>query len=359
MSGELTHEQAHELKSGNHFTLEDALVVDNVSHSFGKNQAPKAWAKYVPKLAHPAFPSESVKGSKQNCVLHNVNLRICAGQVVALVGPSGCGKSTLFRAILGTHPAKQGSIYAGGKLVEGPSRDVGIVYQHYSLYRFLTAQENVAFGLLLDQTEWHDRLFKPWKWWPLRNKHLQQAAEWLDELGLGEHINKYPSQLSGGQRQRVAIAQALIMKPKILLLDEPFGALDESTREELQVMLLRFYDENRKAIDRKEKPPYTILIVTHELTEAFYVADRVIGLSQYHEENVCGETKKFKNSVGATIVYDKAAPIYYPQNAEQRAMFDEQLEELRNVALDPARLEKHQKFVTFWKDHTQLHGEAV
>lgn len=124
-------------------------------------------------------------------------------------------------------------------------------------------------------------------------------------------------------------------------------------------MLLRFYDENRKAIQRKEKPPYTILIVTHELTEAFYVADRVIGLSQYHEGNLCDQTGKFKNKCGATVVYDKAAPVFSPNDPKEAVLFHKQLEELRNVALDPEHLQKHQQFVTFWNDHEKLHGVVV
>ena len=106
----------------------------------------------------------------------------------------------------------------------------------------------------------------------------------------------------------MAIAQALIMKPKILLLDEPFGALDEATREELQLMLLNLYQENLAGQERKgEPPPHTILIVTHELNEALYVADRVVGLSQYHREG----------SQGATIVYDKAAPVFHPTDPKE------------------------------------------
>jgi len=133
-----------------------------------------------------------------NLVLHNVNLEIAAGQIVSMVGPSGCGKSTLLRAILGTHPPRTGEILADGTLVDGPTRDVGIVYQHYSLYDFLTAQQNAAFGLMLDQTSLLFRFSQGLNWrklrrlrfarcfqWPrLRRLHLQQAAEFLDKVGL-------------------------------------------------------------------------------------------------------------------------------------------------------------------------------
>ncbi len=155
-------------------------------------------------------------------VLNGVNLRIAAGQIVAVVGPSGCGKSTLLRAILGTHPPKAGEIVANRKRVLRPGRNVGIVYQDYSLYEFLTSRDNVAFGLMLDQTNLWFRLFQPLAWRRLRTEHRRQAVELLHKVELAEAAHLYPIEMSGGMRQRVAIAQALIMQPKILLLDEPF-----------------------------------------------------------------------------------------------------------------------------------------
>ncbi len=211
-------------------------------------------------------------------VLYDVNLRIVRGQIVALVGPSGCGKSTLLRAILGTHPPQQGRVLMNDQPVTEPGRDRGIVYQRYSLFPFLTAEKNVAFGPMLDQTSLFFRATQFWKWWALHQRHLEQARDLLCKLKLGESLKHYPAELSGGMCQRVAIAQALIMKPQILLLDEPFGALDEATREEMQQMLLDLYMENVTAKREGRPPPYTILIVTHELNEALYVADRVIGL---------------------------------------------------------------------------------
>lgn len=271
-------------------------------------------------------------------VLHDVNLQIDAGQIVSVVGPSGCGKSTLLRAILGTHPPKAGEIRIDGRVVDKPCRDVGIVYQHYTLYDFLTAEQNVAFGLMLDQTSLPFRVFQPWQWWPLHREHLEQAAAWLGKVGLGAAAKQYPSQMSGGMRQRVAIAQALIMRPKILLLDEPFGALDEATREELQVMLLLLYQENLQAKQNGETPPHTILIVTHELTEAIYVADRVVGLSQFHESG----------SQGATIVYDKPAPVFQPGDPRKFDDFFDQKEELRRVVFNPDHLQHHEEYISFW-----------
>jgi len=162
----------------------------------------------------------------------------------------------------------------------------------------------------------------------------------LKKLGLEAAAKLYPHEMSGGMRQRVAIAQALIMKPKILLLDEPFGALDEATREELQLMILRLYEENETAKKEGHEPPYTILIVTHELNEAFYVSDRVIGLSQYHKDG----------AEGAKIVYDKSAPIFHPGDPREFGIFLEQREELRRHVFDPTDLQDHEELITFWKD---------
>lgn len=276
----------------------------------------------------------------QNRILNNVNLKIRAGQIVALVGPSGCGKSTLLKAILGTHPAKEGEILASNSLITKPSRNVGIVYQNYSLFDFLTAEENVAFGLKLDQTSLPFRMLMFPKWWQERLKHMEQSREYLKRVSLEAACGRYPSELSGGMRQRVAIAQALILKPKLLLLDEPFGALDEATRESLQVMLLRFYQENLKAIQEGRQPEYTILIVTHELTEAIYVADRVIGLSRFYEGG----------DQGATIVYDKPCPVFLPDAPKDVERLVDQREELRRAVFDPSYVKRRDKYVSFWNE---------
>ena len=281
---------------------------DKVSHSFGANR-----------------------------VLHKINLRIEAGQIVGLVGPSGCGKSTLLRAIVGTHLPKEGSIYTFlhhpghmnhglESLVTRPGRDRGIVYQKYSLMQFLTARQNVALGPKLDQTTPLQRM-NLIRWLPKRKRHLRAADELLERVGLGHARDLYPDEMSGGMQQRVAIAQALIMKPRILLLDEPFGALDEAMREELNEMLLHFYQENLEAKEAGKSPPYTILIVTHELIEALYVGDRVIGLSQHWDWAAAG----YEYCPGATIVYDQPAPVFHPDDEKEHQMFVHQKEEIKRA----------------------------
>ncbi len=274
-------------------------------------------------------------------VLKDVNLQIGRGQIVALVGPSGSGKSTLLRAILGTHPPCAGEVMMDGVPFRSPHRDRGIVYQRYSLFPFLTAEENVAFGLMLDQTSLAHRCFNFFKWRKLRAAHIEQAGKFLDRVGLGAAKGQYPSELSGGMCQRVAIAQALIMRPKLLLLDEPFGALDEATRESLQLMLLQLYEENVEAKQRGEPAPHTILIVTHELNEAIYVSNRVLGLSQYHTDG----------KDGATIVYDKPAPIYRPNEPKDVSRFIDQKEELLKSVFSEKHIQRHSDFVSFWDEH--------
>lgn len=288
-------------------------------------------------------------------VLYDINLKIARGQIVSLVGPSGCGKSTLLRAILGTHPPREGQVLMNDRPVTKPGRDRGIVYQRYSLFPFLTAEENVAFGPMLDQTSLWFRWFQFWKWWQLRKHHVRHAASMLEKLKLGQSLQHYPTELSGGMCQRVAIAQALIMKPQILLLDEPFGALDEATREQMQTMLLDLYQENLAAKREGCPPPYTVLIVTHELNEAIYVADRVIGLSQYWNWQETGQAEH----PGATIVYDAVSPVFSRDSEEEAAAFTHQREELRQAVFSPDILPTRNQHVRFWQQYEQGQGVGV
>lgn len=283
-------------------------------------------------------------GSKN--VLYKCNLEIDRGQFVALVGPSGAGKSTLFRAILGTHPVNQGVILVDGQEVQGPNRNVGIVYQRYSLQESLSAEDNVASGLKLDQTSYPYRIFCFLEWWRLRQQHLAEARKLLTQFGLKDQLTSYPAQLSGGQCQRVAIAQALIMKPKVLLLDEPLGALDEAKREELQDVLHGLKLENVEAKKQGQLPPHTIILVTHELNEAFLLADRVVGVTRFWKDEITGETGIEK---GATIAYDKLIPPYTTGNFRDFTRFDDLKELLRKVAFD-GKLCDPNEHVTFWRD---------
>lgn len=287
-------------------------------------------------------------------VLYDVNLHIVRGEIVALVGPSGCGKSTLLHAILGTHPPSQGSTLMNREPYLHPNRDRGIVYQRYALFPFLTAEQNVAFGPMLDRTDILHRLGMFWTWNRTQQQIVTEATELLHKVGLSHAVHLYPNQMSGGMRQRVAIAQALIMKPQILLLDEPFGALDEATREELQGMLLQLYQENLEAKRQGQPPPYTILIVTHELNEALYIADRVIGLSQYWNWEQAGLDRP-----GATIVYDRVAPVFHPEDEREFGQFIQQRQELREVVFEPQQPHSPQEYRRFWQECADGHGAGI
>jgi NitT/TauT family transport system ATP-binding protein len=184
--------------------------------------------------------------------LHDIRLAIPPGQFVCLLGPSGCGKSTLLNAIAGFAPPTSGRIVAAGLPVAGPGPDRGMVFQEYALFPWMTVEQNVAFGLEIKGLA--------------RAAIAARVAGLLDLLGLGEFAKRYPKDLSGGMRQRVAIARVLALDSPVMLMDEPFGALDALTRRNLQDELLRLWAELGK----------TIVFVTHSIEEAIYLADRIV-----------------------------------------------------------------------------------
>lgn len=290
-------------------------------------------------------------------VLHDINLSIPQGSFVAIVGASGCGKSTLLKAILGTHPQREGSIRVAGQEVVGPSRDIGIVYQHYPLYGHMTVLKNVMVGPKWDQTSIPYRLFLKPLWWKKKREHKRLASEMLHRVGLTTSLQQYPSRLSGGMKQRVAIAQALMNKPKLLLFDEPLGALDKKIRESLQDLLIELYQQNVQARKAGLPSPYTVVMVTHELSEAFIVADRVIGLSKKWKDPITGQGG---DTLGATIVYDKATPIYEPGKVRDYERFAVEEQSLVKVVfeqdgdlVDPS---EHQ---TYWSDLQEGIGSGL
>ncbi|MDO8424969.1 MAG: ATP-binding cassette domain-containing protein [bacterium] len=281
-------------------------------------------------------------------VLFDVNLRFERGGFVSLVGPSGCGKSTLLYMILGTLKPTAGVVLVGGALVQGLSRNRGIVYQHYSLFPHLTVLENVAFGRMLDATSIPFRVLRPFAWRALRKRHLDEARDLLTHVGLGDPqtLQCYPHQLSGGMRQRVAIAQAMIMKPSVLLLDEPFGALDQATRESLQRMILQLHADNERArAEGRQDDIVTVVLVTHEIDEAILLADKVVGVSQYWNWREQG----YDRCPGATVVYSKPAPIFKPDHEAQHSAFVEQRQEIIRAAMDETVLQPPEMYRTFWK----------
>jgi NitT/TauT family transport system ATP-binding protein len=192
--------------------------------------------------------------------LRNINFKAHRREFVCVIGPSGCGKSTLIRTLAGLEEHSSGEVLLEDKPVHGPGPDRGMVFQGYTLFPWLTVKKNVMFGL---ERSGHGRMDAE-----------QQALQWIDLVGLTKFANSYPHQLSGGMKQRVAIARALANQPRILLMDEPFGALDAQTRAKMQAYLLEIW----KNID------ITVLFITHDLDEAIYLADRILVLKAHPGE---------------------------------------------------------------------------
>lgn len=193
-----------------------------------------------------SFPTSTGK------VLDDFNLNVEVGEFVSLIGPSGCGKTTALRIVAGLLEQSSGEVFIDGKLSAGPSRDKAIVFQHFNLFPWRTAIDNVAYGLEMQRVP--------------KDARMKVAHQYLDLVGLADSASKYPSELSGGMRQRIGIARALAIHPKLLLMDEPFGALDALTREYLQGQLAKICEERN----------LTTLFVTHSIDEAIYLSDRVV-----------------------------------------------------------------------------------
>ncbi|WP_300427311.1 ABC transporter ATP-binding protein [uncultured Thalassolituus sp.] len=199
---------------------------------------------------HKVFPSRNGPVT----ALKNINLNIHKREFVCVIGPSGCGKSTLIRILAGLEQPSSGQVLLNGEPVTKPGPERGMVFQGYTLFPWLSVKENIMFGL---RESGYDK-----------SAAEQEARQWIDLIGLARFENSYPNQLSGGMKQRVAIARALANRPKVLLMDEPFGALDAQTRAKMQAYLLEIW----KNID------ITVFFITHDLDEAVYLADRILVL---------------------------------------------------------------------------------
>ncbi|MCE5298895.1 MAG: ABC transporter ATP-binding protein [Methanoregulaceae archaeon] len=196
-----------------------------------------------------------VPGQPPIQALSGITLTVGDKEFVSVLGPSGCGKTTLLRIVAGLETATSGSITLDGESIDRRSSQMAMIFQEYSLYPWRTIIDNVTFGLEMQNIE--ER--------PAR----EVALEYLHLVGLDEFANRYPYELSGGMRQRVAVARAMAIEPRILLMDEPFGALDAQTRNMLQKELLEIWEKTRK----------TVLFVTHSVDEAVYLSDRIVVLT--------------------------------------------------------------------------------
>ncbi len=207
------------------------VLLDNVTVRFGSN--PASWV----------------------VALENLTLEIPDQQFAVIVGPSGCGKSSTLDLIAGLNQASEGRTLVDGVAIEKPGADRGMVPQSYTLFPWLTVQKNVEFGLSVNNVS--------------RAEREERARHYVNAVGLAQFANSYPSQLSGGMKQRVAIARALAVNPEVLLMDEPFGALDSQTRSVMQELLLKIWQDERK----------TVLFITHDIDEAVFLGDVVYVMS--------------------------------------------------------------------------------
>lgn len=207
-----------------------------------------------------------VKFGKEVCVFENLNLNIKENEFVSIIGSSGCGKTTLLNCIAGFNGNYTGEIVIDNKMIQGISSRVGVVFQDHNLFPWKTVKQNIAFGLEIKK---------------ISKKTIdKKVSEFIELFGLQGFEDFYPHQISGGMKQRVGIARALIIDPDVLLMDEPFGALDKLTRVKMQDFLLKIWKKTKK----------TIIFVTHDIDEGIFLSDRVIVLSK-RPSQILGEIK--------------------------------------------------------------------
>lgn len=188
-------------------------------------------------------------------VLENISFSIKRGEFVSIIGASGCGKSTLLNILAGVRQADSGHVTLKNKIISQPNKDIGLVFQNYGLFSWLNIQENIEFGMKING----------WS----KKERSDKAKNLLEQIHLIEDAKKYPHQLSGGMRQRVAIMRALANEPEVILMDEPFGALDYLTRKSMNDLLISIWEKTKK----------TIIFVTHDINESILLSDRVILMS--------------------------------------------------------------------------------
>ena len=224
------------------------------------------------------------KAYGERSVLERIDLEVASGAFCTLVGASGCGKTTFLRILLSQEQPTRGTIELDQEpLPPEPEPGRGVVFQRYSVFPHLTVLENVVLGLELQQSRWLGRLFGA-----ARRRALEEAEEWLAAVGLATSRDAYPSSLSGGMQQRLAIAQALILHPKVLLLDEPFGALDPGIRADMHDLIKSLW----------RKTGMTVFMVTHDIKEAFGLGTRVLVFDRVRHD------PQAPDIFGATVTYD-------------------------------------------------------
>ena len=236
-----------------------------------------------------------IQEEKEHISLQNINLNVNKGEFLCIVGPSGCGKTTLLRMIAGLDFPTHGHIFEGETEISGPSRERGYVFQQYSLFPWRNVLDNVAFGLEVKGLEEEER--------------YKKARKYLKMVGLSQYEQSYPKELSGGMKQRVAIARSLVNDPQVLLMDEPFSALDVQSRHKLQEELVRIWGEEKK----------TVIFVTHNVDEAIFLADRVVVLSHGPGEII----KTF--NIGLERIRDRSTPEFLNLKKEITSLLEVEL----------------------------------
>jgi NitT/TauT family transport system ATP-binding protein len=238
-------------------------------------------------------------------VLERINLEITSGTFLSIVGPSGAGKSTLLRLILGQERPTQGKVLLDGEPFPAePGPDRGIVFQRYSVFPHLTVLGNVLLGYEFAQCPLTARLIGA-----PRRAAIEKSRALIEAVGLGAHCDKYPSALSGGMQQRLAIAQAIAKRPRVLLLDEPFGALDPGTRAQMHALIKPLWRDLKM----------TIVMVTHDIKEAFRLATRLIALDRPRHDPQAPERFGARITYDLDLTRDNAVPVLGFLRAEAEA----------------------------------------
>ena len=217
----------------------------------------------LPKIEVKHLTVNYAEKNRMFTALQDVNFTVEDGEFVSIIGASGCGKSTLLSVLEGLYKQASGEITINGKPLEGTGKERGVVFQHYSLFPWMTTRKNIAFGIAQVSKDLS------------KKERLALADTFLEKVGLGEFGNKYPSQLSGGMQQRAAIARALAMDTDILLMDEPFSAIDAKNRIVLQELLLKLWEGNGK------EPRKSVVFVTHDIDEAILLSDKIVVLTAH------------------------------------------------------------------------------
>ena len=245
-------------------------MIDSIVGQMSVKSPPLAMPRAAKLSVREAGKTFSLDGKSTIEAVRNVSFDVMAGEICALLGPSGCGKSTVLRMVAGLEEPSTGAMFLDGKLIEGPDKSRGMVFQRYTSFDWMSVQENVEYGMRINGVP------------PARRR--EEAERFLEIVKLTKFKNAYPRHLSGGMQQRVAIARTLANGPSILLMDEPFGALDAETKWQMQELMVGIVESSRS----------TVLLVTHDLEEAIFLADRIIFMSRHPgtiRENLVTEFK--------------------------------------------------------------------